>query len=88
MSPIDPKDRRERNKGRPVLYVLIAALVLVLIAGFGMGLFGASQPDENIGGPEAADVETAPQAPAETDEVVVSPGDTPPAPPSAPAPAN
>lgn len=80
MSSIDPKDARQGRKGRPVLIVLIVALLLVGIAAFGMGIFGASQPDENIGGPEAADVDTSPQAPAETEPGVVSPDETPPAP--------
>lgn len=83
MSNIDPNKARQGPKGRPVLLVLIAALVLALIAFAGMGLYGGSQPDENIGGVEAGDVETAPAAPpagGADGATVVDPADTPPAP--------
>lgn len=64
MSQIDPTRARQGRKGSRVLIILIAALALALIGGLGMGLFGASEPDENIGSPEAGDVSTAPAAPA------------------------
>lgn len=86
MSKIDPKDARQGSRGRPVLIVLVAALALALLAALFMGVFGASQPDENIGGPDAAGVETS--APPPEDGAApggtVTPGETPPA----PAPAN
>lgn len=64
MSQIDPTRARQGRKGSRVLIILIAALALALIAGLGMGLFGASEPEENIGGAANSGVSTEPAAPA------------------------
>lgn len=90
MSKIDPNEARQGKKGRPILIVLIAGLALAIIAFIGMGIFGASQPGENIGGPEDAGISTQSTAPATggTGSTTVTPGETPNSPPPAPAPAN
>lgn len=87
MSKIDPTDARQGKKGRPILIVLIAGLALAIVAFIGMGMFGASQPDENIGGPQDAGISTQSAAPAEggTGTVTATPAETPNAPPPAPA---
>lgn len=85
MSKIDPTDARQGKKGRSVLIVLIAGLALALVAFVGMGIFGASQPDENIGSAEDAGISTesaAPAQPSVNNTVTVDPST------SAPAPAN
>lgn len=83
MSSIDPNEPGRRKKGKPVLIVLIAGLALAIVAFIGMGIFGASQPDENIGSPEDAGISTesaAPAAPAASGTTTVSPSATPAAP--------
>lgn len=90
MSKLDPNEARQGKKGTPVLIVLIAGLALAVIAFIGMGFFGASQPDENIGGPGDAGISTESAAPAGggADGATVTPSETPASPPPAPAPAN
>lgn len=88
MANIDPKDARQGKKGQPILIVLVAALALAVIAFIGMGFYGGSLPDENIGTPEEAGVSTEPATPAETPAGgapagVVTPEEAPAAPPPA-----
>lgn len=83
MAKLDPNEARQGKKGTPVLIVLIAGLALAIVAFIGMGLFGASQPDENIGTAEDAGISTESAAPAEPGAggaTTVSPSATPPAP--------
>ncbi|KAB0679872.1 hypothetical protein F6X38_11655 [Aureimonas leprariae] len=48
---MDPQDARQGRTGTPVLRILIAALVLCVIGGIGMALYGWAMPDQTL--PEA-----------------------------------
>jgi hypothetical protein len=84
MSQIDPKDARQGKKGTPILIVLVAGLALAVIAFIGMGIYGGTQPGENIGGPEDAGISTESAAPdtsgAPASGATATPGETPAAP--------
>lgn len=83
---IDPTRARQGRGGSRVLIILVAALALALVAFVGMGFFGASQPDENIGSVEESGATTDPASPATPPAggSTVEPADTPAAP-AAPA---
>ncbi|MBE7186226.1 MAG: hypothetical protein INR68_17670 [Methylobacterium mesophilicum] len=48
MSRMDPQDARQGRTGTPVLRILIAALVLCVIGGIGMALYGWAMPDQTL----------------------------------------
>ncbi|WP_152046096.1 hypothetical protein [Aureimonas psammosilenae] len=48
MSRMDPQDARQGRKGTPVLRILIIALVLAVIAGIGMAIYGSVLPDQTL----------------------------------------
>ena len=85
MSKIDPNEARQAKKGKPVLIVLIAGLALAIIAFIGMGIYGGTQPDENIGGAEQGGISTESAAPSEAAPAgaTVDPSTTPASPPAA-----
>lgn len=50
MTRLDPEKARQGKSGLPVLYILIAALVLCIIVFFGLGLYGRILPDNTLPG--------------------------------------
>ncbi|GGE19635.1 hypothetical protein GCM10011390_43590 [Aureimonas endophytica] len=48
MTRLDPQDARQGRKGTPVLRILIAAMILVVIAGAGMAVYGYFMPDQTL----------------------------------------
>lgn len=48
MSRMDPEDARQGQKGTPVLRILIAALVLCVVGGIGMAIYGRMMPDQTL----------------------------------------
>jgi hypothetical protein len=47
---LTPREARQGYKGKPVLMILIAALILAMIAWAAAGLFGeATEPSEPVG---------------------------------------
>jgi len=83
MADLRTDKARQGRTGRPVLYVLIAALALCLVVFIGLQFYGKTLPDQNIGGTEASDTTAAPATPANSQTGVVTPGT--PAPGTAPA---
>ncbi|BDA85889.1 hypothetical protein Sa4125_34310 [Aureimonas sp. SA4125] len=95
MSRINPEEARQGRKGKPVLRVLIAALVLCALAAIIMTVFGAMQPGDDLpagrvgtGGAEAPAATAQPATPpaADSGTSAVTPGDAGTSP--TPAPAN
>lgn len=77
MAELNTTKARQGRTGRPVLYVLIGGLALALIVFAGLGVYGSSQPNENIGGIENSGVSTAPASPtASGGAVTTTPGQT------------
>ena len=77
MTRLDPEKARQGKSGLPVLYILIAALVLCIVVFFGLGLYGRILPDNTLPGSGSGSgtgaVTTAPAAstaPAGTGGVV------------------
>lgn len=48
MSRMDPQDARQGRKGTHVLRILIMALILVVVAGIGMSIYGYVMPDQTL----------------------------------------
>ncbi|WP_182085430.1 hypothetical protein [Aureimonas sp. ME7] len=64
---------RQGRTGRPVLYVLIAALALCVVVALGLGVFSSTEPDQNIGGAANSGASTAPATPANSQTGTVAP---------------
>lgn len=61
-----PTDKaRQGRSGKPVLIILVCSLVLLAIIFVGLGFYGTSLPDENLGPETATGAVTPPAAPAE-----------------------
>lgn len=65
---------RQGSTGRPVLYVLLAALALCLIVFAGLGLYGGSLPDQNIGGAANSGTSSEPAQLPENSSTLATPG--------------
>lgn len=61
---IDAEDARQGRSGWRVLVILVAALALVMLVWWGVGIYGnAIAPDEPVGGEPAEQPEPAVQPP-------------------------
>lgn len=83
MAVLKTDKARQGRTGRPVLYILIAALALCFVVFIGLQIYGGTLPDQNIGGVDASGTTSAPATPSSSQTGVVTPGT--PAPGSAPA---
>ncbi len=76
MAELNTTKARQGRTGRPVLYVLIAGLALCLVVFAGLGIYGSSQPDQNIGGVDNSGATAAPASPTSSGGTTTTPGQT------------
>ncbi len=74
MAELRTDKARQGRTGRPVLYILLAALALCLVVFIGLQFYNSTQPDQNINGVANSDVSAAPTTPANSQTGTVTPG--------------